>query len=77
VWIEMPSKMPLYGSKELRELTITIYFRKSFLEESAYNQVAMAVAHELSHVVLDSIQHPYSANLDSDRPSVHPDCPSK
>jgi hypothetical protein len=35
-----------------------MFFRKSFLAASAYDQVAIMIAHELSHVVLDSIRHP-------------------
>lgn len=57
-WVEVPPQMPLYGSKEFREMTIQVYFRKSFLAQSTYDQVAIVVAHELSHVVLDSIWHP-------------------
>jgi hypothetical protein len=57
-WVELPPKMPLYGTKAFQEMTLTICFRKSFLEQSAYDQVAMAISHELSHIVLDSIEHP-------------------
>jgi hypothetical protein len=57
-WVSMPAEMPFYGTKAFRELTITMYFRKSFLEQCTYDQVAIAIAHELSRVVLDSIQHP-------------------
>jgi hypothetical protein len=57
-WIKMPPQMPFFGSEGFRELMITIYFRRSFLEESTYGQVAIAIAHELAHVVLESIRHP-------------------
>jgi hypothetical protein len=50
--------MPFYGSKAFRELKITMFIRKSFLEESKFDQAAIAIAHELSHVVLESIGHP-------------------
>ena len=56
-WVELPREMPLYGSKEFKEMTIKMFFRKSFFQQ-AYDQAAFAVAHELSHVVLESIRHP-------------------
>ncbi len=56
-WIRMPEDMPLYGTKAFRELKLTMYIRKSFLDESTYDQIAIMVAHELSHVVLNSIKH--------------------
>jgi hypothetical protein len=61
-WIEMPGKMPGYGTTAFRELKLTIYIRKSFLAESTYDQAAIAIAHELSHVVLDSLAHPLYRN---------------
>jgi hypothetical protein len=59
-WIELPrlpDRLPFYGTKEFKETSLRIYFRKSFLKRT-YDQVAIAIAHELSHVVLDSIRHP-------------------
>jgi hypothetical protein len=56
-WIEMPRDMPFYRSKEFSEMTIRIYFRRSFFRQS-YDRAVQSVAHELSHVVLESIRHP-------------------
>lgn len=56
-WVEMPAKMPRYGSEAFKEMQIKMYFRRSFFEQ-AYDQAAFVVAHEFSHVVLDSIEHP-------------------
>jgi len=56
-WVEMPPDMPFYGSKEFKEMTIKMFFRKSFFQHS-YDSAILAVAHELSHVVLESIRHP-------------------
>jgi hypothetical protein len=56
-WVEMPRDMPFYGSKEFNEMTLKMFFRKSFFDES-YDGAILAVAHELSHVVLESIRHP-------------------
>jgi len=56
-WVEIPPKMPPYGSKAFKEMKIKVYFRKSFFEQ-AYDLAAVVVAHEFSHVVLESIGHP-------------------
>jgi hypothetical protein len=59
-WIllpELPDRLPFYGTKEFKETSLKIFFRKSFLKRP-YDQVAIVIAHELSHVVLDSIRHP-------------------
>jgi hypothetical protein len=56
-WVELPEEMPLYGSKEFNEMTIKMFFRRSFLRQ-AYDEAAFVIAHEFSHVVLESIRHP-------------------
>ncbi len=57
-WIELPAQMPHYGSAAFKNLTLTVFFRKSFLAARGYDEVAVAIAHELSHIVLDAIGHP-------------------
>lgn len=57
-WVEMPANMPFYGSSEYKTLSIRMFLRKEFLETNSYDKVAIAIAHELSHIVLDSIHHP-------------------
>jgi hypothetical protein len=57
-WVNIPSEMPPYGSKPFREMRLDIFLRRSFLETSAYDQIAITIAHELSHIVLESIKHP-------------------
>jgi hypothetical protein len=54
----LPDRLPYYGTKEFKETSLEICFRKSFLRKQRYDQVAITIAHELSHVVLDSIRHP-------------------
>jgi hypothetical protein len=56
-WVELPSDMPFYRSKEFKEMTIKMFFRKSFFQQSC-DHAAFVVAHEFSHVVLESIRHP-------------------
>jgi hypothetical protein len=57
-WVEMPTNMPFYGTPEFKKLSVRMFIRKEFLENSSYDKVAIAIAHELSHIVLDSIHHP-------------------
>jgi hypothetical protein len=57
-WIQMPEDMPFYGTKAFRETTVKMFIRKSFLKQYAYDQTAIMFAHELSHIVLNSIRHP-------------------
>jgi hypothetical protein len=56
-WIVVPQKMPYYGTPAFKALKLDMFIMKSFAEKP-YDQFAMAVAHELSHVVLDAIEHP-------------------
>jgi hypothetical protein len=50
--------MPLINSHEFERTLVTVYLRKSFLENNKFEKVAMAIAHEMSHVVLNGLQHP-------------------
>lgn len=56
-WVQCPVPMPLYGSQEFKSTRITVYMRKSFLEEMPFQGIVCMMAHELSHVVLDGIGH--------------------
>jgi hypothetical protein len=57
-WVEIPANVPYYGTPEFKKLLITVCIRKEFIRRTGYEQLAIAIAHELSHVVLDSIHHP-------------------
>ncbi|MFA6969521.1 MAG: hypothetical protein WC217_02910 [Candidatus Paceibacterota bacterium] len=57
-WVEQPVHMPMFGTSQFRQLIITMYLRKSFLAVVGFEEVVCAIAHELSHVVLNSIHHP-------------------
>jgi hypothetical protein len=58
-WIKLPVTLPVFGSSEFRTLTLTVFFRKHFLEKASFEQVVCAMSHELSHVVLYAVRHPY------------------
>jgi hypothetical protein len=57
-WVNLPAEMPTYGSAAFKELRLDICLRRSFLDQSTYDQIAIVIAHELSHIVLSSIKHP-------------------
>jgi hypothetical protein len=57
-WIGIPENMPSYGTQDFRNCMLTMHIRKSFLAEAPYGAIVVAIAHELSHVVLDATQHP-------------------
>jgi hypothetical protein len=55
--IKMPKVMPPYGTKAFKALQITMYIRKSFLERATFYELVIAIAHELSHIVLSAVGH--------------------
>ena len=57
-WVSRPKDMPYYGTPEFKTIKVDMFIRKSFAETEPYDRFAIAVAHEFSHIVLDSIHHP-------------------
>ena len=57
-WIEIPNEMPMYGTRAFRELMLTLYIRRSVLDETPPGAMICIISHELSHIVLDAIKHP-------------------
>jgi hypothetical protein len=57
-WVELPDAMPFFGTDEFKNLSLKMFFRKQLLEQWTYDKAAIVIAHELSHVVLESIRHP-------------------
>jgi hypothetical protein len=57
-WIMIPNQMPPFGTERFKELQLTMYLRKEFVQEMPFEVVATAIAHELSHVVLEATGHP-------------------
>jgi hypothetical protein len=49
--------MPNYGTPEFKKIKVDMFIRRPFAESEPYDRFAMAVAHEFSHVVLESINH--------------------
>jgi len=46
--------MPYYGTPDFRALKMDMFILKSFRDKSTWDEFAIVVAHELSHVILDS-----------------------
>ena len=57
-WISLPETMPYYGTSAFKDQKLDIFILKSYRDASTYDEFARTVSHELSHVVLESIQHP-------------------
>ncbi len=56
-WVEMPSPMPAVGTMEFRKLRLTIYIREQFLNSASAEMLTAVIAHEISHILLDSGAH--------------------
>jgi hypothetical protein len=57
-WITIPGKVPFYGTPEFKDLRMNVFILKTFRDSADYEEFAITIAHELSHVVLESIHHP-------------------
>jgi hypothetical protein len=57
-WIKRPDPFPRNGTPEFKRTVVTVHLRKAFLLKYKFEHVVMAIAHELSHVVLFRIGHP-------------------
>ncbi|HMM87985.1 hypothetical protein [Bradyrhizobium sp.] len=65
-WVVLPNPMPPLNSRDFEKTIATVFIRKSFLEGSKYESVIQAIAHEMAHIVLESLRHP----LHSEEPAV-------
>jgi hypothetical protein len=57
-WIRLPNDMPKYGTQAFKDLKLDMFILKSFAHQSRCHEFIVVVAHEFSHVVLESIGHP-------------------
>jgi hypothetical protein len=57
-WVSYPKPLPRLGTEAFKRTLVTVFLRKSFLAASEFESVVMAIAHELSHIVLFGIGHP-------------------
>jgi len=57
-WVSAPKPMPLFGTAEFQRTLVTVFLRKAFVGSHYFEEVAIAIAHELSHIVLFGINHP-------------------
>ncbi|HRY52699.1 MAG TPA: hypothetical protein P5089_02500 [Candidatus Portnoybacteria bacterium] len=56
-WVKWPKSLPLYGSDDFQQTIVIIYLRKSFLGEASFEPIVVAIAHELSHIILYAFRH--------------------
>jgi hypothetical protein len=57
-WVSAPKPMPRFGTAEFQQTLVTVFLRKSFVNRHSFEEVVIAIAHELSHIVLFGIGHP-------------------
>jgi hypothetical protein len=56
-WVSAPKPMPHFGTAEFRQTLVTVFLRKAFVSDHNFEEVAIAIAHELSHIVLFGRNH--------------------
>jgi hypothetical protein len=56
-WVILPDKLPLYGSSSFKNYRATVYVRRTYLAKAPFEVVVKTLAHELSHVLLNSLPH--------------------
>jgi len=49
--------MPLLGTPTFKQTLATVFLSKSFLMRANFDQVVLAVAHEIAHIVLNGTNH--------------------
>lgn len=57
MWVETPSRMPLFGTSEFRRTRVVVSVRRDLLATKPFTWIVAGFAHELSHVVLFSLGH--------------------
>ena len=61
-WIELPRRMPPYGTDAFRRVMATLCLRREFCEGSSFETIVCAIAHEMAHVILEATGHPRRAD---------------
>lgn len=56
-WLKRPNLLPPIFSPQFKKTEVTIYLRKTFISNVGFETVVLALAHEFSHIVLDSTHH--------------------
>jgi hypothetical protein len=57
-WVNIPSPMPQYGTREYKETRINVFLRNEFLATAPFETLVFAIAHELAHILLHGLHHP-------------------
>src|SRR5712692_52782 len=55
--VSAPKPMPRFVTAEFQQTLFTVCLRKTFVSSHNFEEVAIAIAHELSHIVLFGINH--------------------
>jgi hypothetical protein len=57
-WVTLPKDMPAYGTQAFKNMKLDMFILKSFAHRSSCHEFLVVVAHEFSHIALESIKHP-------------------
>jgi hypothetical protein len=57
-FLQLPAHVPPYGTRQFRDTCFTMGFHDTELRKTSFCTTAFAVAHELSHIILYSVNHP-------------------
>lgn len=57
-WLARPRLLPPIFSPQFKETEVIVYLRKTFIAEVGFESIVLALAHEFSHIILDSTYHP-------------------
>lgn len=57
-WTLLRTPVPLFGTQEFRDYSVTTYIRNQFLKDAPFETVVYTIVHELAHILLASLQSP-------------------
>ena len=57
-WTTWPEDLPPFWDPRFKDALVTVYIRRSFIADVPASRLTIAMAHELSHIVLEALRHP-------------------
>lgn len=56
-FVSFEQPFPQFGTEAFKRSLVTVYLRKGFLRDATFECIVTAIAHELSHVLLEATGH--------------------
>jgi len=57
-WIYPPKHLPMYGTEDFKQALFQIGYQAEFVKRAKFETLIFGTAHEIAHVLLDSVHHP-------------------